>query len=251
MNTTAAFSASIEAYLQYTRMPWGRLFYLTAWDQIDSFLTGEAQSILDIGSGFGISSNEYSRRGHLVTGVEPTQEMVAIAAKDGPDVRYINDSFEQVAGGLGTFGWSFCHNILEYTKDPQRFLGLIAGCQRTGGYLSLIAHNPAAKVMKKAILNKEPDSALAAIGNSQEYSGLIQTDYTVYSYEQLTNWLSSAGYEIAGHFGIHNLYGYITDNEVKQDKDWHNRMVQLELTVGRQSPYREIAIFTHIIARKI
>ncbi|WP_342564836.1 hypothetical protein NST84_06700 [Paenibacillus sp. FSL R7-0345] len=50
---------------------------------------------------------------------------------------------------------------------------------RRGGYLSLIAHNPAAEVMKKAILNKDPDSALAAIGNSQEYSGLIQTDYTV------------------------------------------------------------------------
>lgn len=251
MNTTAAFSASIDAYLHYTRMPWGRLFYLTAWEQIGQFLTGEAQSILDIGSGFGISSNEYSRRGHLVTGVEPTQEMVAIAAKDGPDVRYINDSFEQAAGGLGTFGWSFCHNILEYTEEPQRFLGLIAGCQQAGGYLSLIAHNPAAKVMKKAILNKDPDSALAAIGNSQEYSGIIKTDITVYSYEQLAEWLSSAGYELKGHFGIHNLYGYITDNEVKQDEDWHNRMVQLELAVGRQSPYRDIAIFTHIIARKV
>ncbi|KUP25177.1 methyltransferase domain-containing protein [Paenibacillus sp. DMB5] len=251
MDKTAAFSASIEAYLHYTRMPWGRLFYLTAWDQIDPFLTGEAQSMLDIGSGFGISSNEYSKRGHLVTGVEPTQEMVAIAAKDGPDVRYINDSFEQAAGGLGRFEWSFCHNILEYTEEPQRILRLIAGCQQAGGYLSLIAHNPAAKVMKKAILNKDPDSVLAAIGNSQEYSGIIKTDITVYSYELLAEWLRSAGYEIEGHFGIHNLYGYITDNEVKQDEDWHNRMVQLELAVGRQSPYRDIAIFTHIIARRI
>ncbi|MBY0012194.1 methyltransferase domain-containing protein [Paenibacillus typhae] len=250
MNTTA-FSASIEAYLQYTRMPWGRLFYLSAWEQIDTFLTGEARSILDIGSGFGISSNEYSRRGHVVTGVEPTQEMVTIAAKDGREVRYINDSLERAAEGLGTFGWSFCHNILEYTEDPQLFLGLIAGCQQTGGYLSLIAHNPAAKVMKKAILNKDPDGALAAIGNSQEYSGLIQTAYTVYPYEQLADWLSRAGYEIEGHFGIHNLYGYITDNEVKQDEDWHNRMVQLELELGKRSPFREIAIFTHIVARKI
>ncbi|MNH38381.1 hypothetical protein D3C79_994010 [compost metagenome] len=104
--------------------------------------------------------------------------------------------------------------------------------------------------MKRAIINKDPDSALASICSNKEYSGIIQTDITVYPYEQLAGWLKGAAYEIEGHFGIHNLYGYIADNDLKQDEDWHNRMVSLELELGKHSPYRDIAIFTHIIAKK-
>lgn len=250
MDTTTAFSESIDSYLNYTRMPWGRLFYRSAWEQIDCYLTGEGQFILDIGCGFGISSKEYSGKGHRVTAVEPTPGMVAIAAKEASNVRYLGDSFERVAGSLGTFDWIFCHNVLEYTEDPEQFLQLIGGCQHVNGYLSLIAHNPAAKVMKKAIITKDPDSALASLCSNKEYSGLIQTEFTVYPYEQLAGWLKGAGYEIEGHFGIHNLYGYIADNELKQDGDWHNRMMSLELELGKHSPYRDIAIFTHIIAKK-
>ncbi|SCW51046.1 hypothetical protein SAMN04487970_101175 [Paenibacillus tianmuensis] len=45
----AAFSKSIQSYLTYTKMPWGQLFYATAWHQIDRFLEGAGQSILDVG----------------------------------------------------------------------------------------------------------------------------------------------------------------------------------------------------------
>lgn len=250
MNKSNAFAATLEQYWNYTQMPWGRLFYQTAWNQIDRFLVDQAQAILDIGCGFGISSNEYSRQGHLVTAVEPTHEMVELARKDGPQVHYIEDSFEEAAENLGKYDWIFCHNILEYTEDPGLFIRRIASCQQADGYLSLIAHNPAAKVMKKAILNKDPEGALASIGSSREYSGIIQTDITVYSYQQLEKWLGDAGYKIEDHFGIHNLYGYIADNELKQSEEWHNQTLRLELELGKQSPYREIAIFTHIIAKK-
>lgn len=250
MNTTNAFSATLDQYWNYTQMPWGRLFYQTAWEQIDFFLDVPKETILDIGCGFGVTSNEYSKKGHLVTGVEPTQGMLELAKQDGPEVNYIEASFEEAAAGLGRFDWIFCHNILEYTEDPQHFIKLISRCQEQGGCLSLIAHNPAAKVMKKAILNKDPEGALASIGSSREYSGIIQTDITVYPYQRLEQWLGEAGYEITGYFGIHNIYGYITDNELKQSEEWHTRTMRLELELGRLSPYRDIAIFTHIIAKK-
>jgi 2-polyprenyl-3-methyl-5-hydroxy-6-metoxy-1,4-benzoquinol methylase len=251
MNSKSAFSESAEQYFNYTRMPWGRLFYQMAWHQIDQFLTDDRQSILDIGCGFGISSNEYSRRGHTVTGVEPTQDMLEIAAKEGQDVRYINDAFEQAAGELGMFDWIFCHNILEYNEDPVTILKLLGGCQQSEGYVSLIAHNPAAKVMKRAILGKDPDRALASFGSSKDYSSVIGTDINIYTYEQLTEWLNQAGYQIAGHCGIHNIYGYITDNEIKQSEEWHNKAAAMEMELGNHSPYRDIAQFTHIVAKKV
>ncbi|UQZ35390.1 hypothetical protein C2I18_18810 [Paenibacillus sp. PK3_47] len=113
MYNKSAFANSIDPYLSYTQMPWGRLFYGTAWHQIDQFLTGGKQKILDIGCGFGISSNEYNRKGHDVTGVEPAQEMLDIAVKDGQSVRYINDTLSRLlvvwgctAGSFATTFWS-------------------------------------------------------------------------------------------------------------------------------------------------
>ncbi|MNC69668.1 hypothetical protein D3C75_1203880 [compost metagenome] len=72
----------------------------------------------------------------------------------------------------------------------------------------------------------------------------------MYSYEELEVWLTAAGYVIEGHFGIHNLYGYIADNDIKQDEAWHQKMTALEYELSGRSPYKDIAIFTHIIARK-
>lgn len=250
MSTTEAFSKSIDSYLNYTRMPWGRLFYETAWQQINPFM-GEKESVLDIGCGFGITANEYARLGHKVTALEPTPEMIALARMEGPEVRYICDSFQNAAGRLEEHDWIFCHNILEYVEEPGEFIQQMGACQSSGGYLSLIAHNPAAKVMKKAIIQTDPENALAAIGSNKEYSGIIGTDIAIYSLDELTAMLQAAGYEIAARFGIHNLYGYIADNAIKQDGTWHRKMTEFELTVGGDSPYRDIAIFTHIIARKL
>ncbi|AHV98309.1 methyltransferase domain-containing protein [Paenibacillus sp. 7124] len=250
MNKSEAFSNTLEQYLNYTRMPWGRLFYETAWTQIDRFMTRTGMSVLDIGCGFGISSHEYARRGHKVTGIDPTKSMIEIATGQGSGAQFTCGSFENLADGLGTYEWIFCHNILEYTEDPKLFIEKIGAHQQEKGYLSLIAHNPAAKVMKKAIINKDPDSALAGMESNKEYSAIIQTDIMTYSFEQLSEWLREAGYGSVMRFGIHNVYGYIADNDIKQDEDWHRQAMELEFELGCRSPYREIAIFTHIVATK-
>ncbi len=251
MDRIAAFSNSQAAYLHYTRMPWGRLFYETAWHQIDEVMNDTGGTLLDAGCGFGISSNEYSRRGHRVTGLEPTADLLEHAAAGGQSVRYINASLEAAAEELETYDWIFSHNILEYVDDPAAFIRLIGSCQEAGGYLSLIAHNPAAKVLKRAVVLKQPAEALAGMDSGKEYSGIIGTDITVYSCDRLTEWLREAGYEVTGHYGIHNVYGYITDNELKQDEAWHEQMKDLEFGLGSRSPYREIAVFSHLIARKM
>ncbi|ULO09845.1 methyltransferase domain-containing protein [Paenibacillus sp. 19GGS1-52] len=250
MNSSEAFSKTIEQYLNYTQMPWGQLFYQTAWHQMDPYFTLQEQTVLDIGCGFGITSLEYAKRGNKVTGIDPTKDMIERAQCKGTEVTYLCGSFESMAADMGSYNWIFCHNILEYVEDPKLFIKHISGCQDMNGYLSLIAHNPTAKIMKKAIINKDPVAALSSIGNSKEYSRIIQTELTIYTFDEISKWLVDSGYDIVGHFGIHNIYGYISDNEIKQNEDWHKKIVNLEFELGNQSPYREIARFTHIIARK-
>ncbi|WP_163853184.1 methyltransferase domain-containing protein [Paenibacillus elgii] len=250
----AAFSQTIQSYLTYTKMPWGQLFYATAWHQIDRFLEEAGQSILDIGCGFGITGSEYARKGNQVTGIDLTPEMIEIAKQSASDHRtsidYRVSTLQEELALPGRYDWIFCHNVLEYVEEPEELLKQLGSKQNERGYLSLIAHNPVGKVMKKAVILKDPEEALHGLESDQEYSSVIQTEITTYPHERLQQWLQEAGYEILDRCGIHNIYGYIADNEIKQQEEWHRRAVKLELELGRLSPYRDIAVFTHLIARK-
>ncbi len=250
---TASFSKAIQSYLTYTKMPWGRLFYTTAWHQIDRYFEASGHSILDVGCGFGITSSEYAGRGNRVTGIDPTPEMIEIAkqspAYDPMSTDYRVSTLQEELALPGRYDWIFCHNVLEYVQEPGELLKRIGSKQNERGYLSLIAHNPAGKVMKKAVILKDPEEALCGLESGREYSSVIQTEITTYPNEQLQQWLQEAGYEVLERCGIHNIYGYIADNEIKQQEEWHRRAVKLELELGRLSPYRDIAVFTHLIAR--
>lgn len=255
LSTREAFAKSMDSYLNYIQMPWGRLFYKTAWRQIENhFFTEQKQSILDIGCGFGITSHEFSKKGHIVTGIDPTAEMINIAQerafKEGLNIAYTATSLEDTDMLAEGYDWIFCHNVLEYLDHPKEMLKTVSNKQSANGMLSLIAHNPVAKVMKKAIINKDPQGAVESIGNTQEYSGIIQKEITIYTNDQLIEWLENCGYEVRSTYGIHNTYGYIADNEIKMDADWNRQMAELELKLGSESPYKDIAIFTHLIAEK-
>ncbi|MGZ9584044.1 class I SAM-dependent methyltransferase [Paenibacillus marinisediminis] len=249
-----AFSKAVDRYMDYIHKPWGQLFYKSAWNQIQDHLPDYERSILDIGCGFGLTSIEFARLGCKVTGIEPTLNMLQIAqenaASEGLKIIFMNSTFPAAVSVDPPYDCIFCHNVLEYVEDPHEVLQSISELQNAEGILSLISHNPAAKLMKKAIVNKDPEDALASIGNKQEYSGIIQTDYTLYSYEQLVEWLDACGYDVRCTYGIHNLYGYIADNERKMDEAWHEQMMKLELEISRMHPYKDIAIFTHLIAVK-
>ncbi|WP_091231499.1 class I SAM-dependent methyltransferase [Fontibacillus panacisegetis] len=58
---------------------------------MDKFFIQQPQSILDIGCGFGITSNEFALRGNSVTGIEPTTNMIEIARQNGQPVHFISD----------------------------------------------------------------------------------------------------------------------------------------------------------------
>ncbi|WP_313641130.1 methyltransferase domain-containing protein [Paenibacillus sp.] len=255
LSITEAFAKSLSSYLNYIQMPWGSLFYHSAWRQIENHFTSEKkQTILDIGCGFGITSHEFAKRGYTVTGIDPTSEMIAIAQdsalKEGLNIAYITNILQDTDLLADSYDWIFCHNVLEYLDHSKEMLMAISEKQSVNGMLSLIAHNPVAKVMKKAIINKDPQGALDSIGNTQEYSGVIQTDISIYTKDQLVEWLADCGYEVRSTYGIHNIYGYIADNEIKMDEDWNEQMVELELKLSCVSPYKDIAIFTHLIAEK-
>jgi S-adenosylmethionine-dependent methyltransferase len=251
-----AFAQSAENYWSFIGKPWGKLFYHTAWNHLNDHMSSiNSCRVLDVGCGFGVTSQHLARKGHHVTGTEPTEQMLKIARQhyesQGLPLEFKCLQLEELPGRFAhPFDWVLCHNVLEYIVQPQEGLRKLGELTAPNGYLSIIAHNPVGKLMKKAIVHKDPKDALLNIDNHQEYSSVVQADLTTYDYDVLVKWLKELGYQVVDRYGIHNLYGYITDNDIKMNEAWDQEMTELELELSRRSPFREIAIFAHIIARK-
>lgn len=71
------------------------------------------------------------------------------------------------------------------------------------------------------------------------------------TYYEIADLLQKADIElnVQDYQGIRIFYG-LQDNAVKTANDWREKMLEVELVVCQQSPYRDIAAFQHIWLQK-
>ena len=87
-----------------------RLFKRIVWKQLGN---NEEKTILDFGSGEGITTNHFSKRNE-VTVVEPWEKMLAIVWKDYPYTQIVGNINALSSFSNKSFDIMICHNMLEY-----------------------------------------------------------------------------------------------------------------------------------------
>lgn len=249
-----SFTKSLPDYLRDIETRSGKLFYDMCWVQIGRHIKQKNQRIIDIGCGFGLTSNRFSEQGHEVSGIDITPDMITIAKQEAKEKQLSTafmegnvDDMEQMFQG-NHYDWLFCHNILGYVDNPKETIRKLARLLRKDGFISLITHNPAAKVLKASIVDGDIVKAKEGIGQDREYNPLIGTYVNQYSIDTYLEWMKAAHLEFVGHYGIRCVYDYIKDEENGPQK--YKEMLSLELELGNLSPYRDIAFFTHLIVQK-
>ncbi len=113
--------------------------------------------LLDVGCGGGILSEPMCRMGFNATGLDASAENIgtarAHAGMAGLDIRYLNQTVEQLAeGGEVLYDVVLCMEVIEHVADPEGFLRTCASLVRPGGLLFL------------ATLNRTFKSKVLAIG---------------------------------------------------------------------------------------
>ena len=78
---------------------------------------------------------------------------------------------------------------------------------------------------------------------------LLGKDYLTHSmgqavYYEIADVIKPYPFEILDFQGIRIFYG-LQSNDVKTDPGWRENMLEMELAVNNQSPYRDIAAFQH------
>jgi len=97
----------------------------------------EGASILDVGCGGGLVSEEFAKRGARVTGIDLSEKALQAArghaAAGGLRIRYELGRAEELPVGDGLFDAVVCADCLEHVDDLERVIGQVSRVLRDGG----------------------------------------------------------------------------------------------------------------------
>lgn len=222
---------------------WERLLKKIVWAQLGNICE---KSILDFGSGEGVTANHFAKNNNVVA-IEPSEDMLVN--------RWADFEYKQIQGDVtklsdfddNTFDMIICHNVLEYIEDKKHVLDELHRVLKPQGVLSIVKHNRAGRVMQMAVLLDELEKAnelLDGKNSSASKFGAIR----YYEDEMISEW--SPGLTIKDCFGIRTFWDLQQNQEKHNSEEWQNRMMQLEMRVSQMDEYRKIAFFHHLLVSK-
>lgn len=90
--------------------------------------------ILDIGCGNGILTNKIAETGAVVTGIDSSHEMIALAKENHPSLTFLHMDAINIPFA-DEFDAVFSNAVFHWISDQQRLASKISQCLKKGGYL--------------------------------------------------------------------------------------------------------------------
>lgn len=224
--------------------PWDALMKRMVWQQIGDI---ENKTILDFGSGTGVTANHYAEKNKVIA-IEPSEESV--------NTRWQKNSYEQLLGSTEklrqlpseSFDFIICHNVLEYALDREAILSEFARLLKPDGRISLVKHNRPGRVMQMVVLLNNFEHAQELLDGKTGESGQYGAIH-YYDDSDIETWCPAL--KIMKTLGIRTFWDLQQNQECHKDIDWQEKMLQVEHRVENLEEYKKIAFFHHLIIRKI
>ena len=115
----------------------GPQFVRIGFALIEDLAISEGDALLDIACGPGDLARAAADRGAVVTGVDFSPSMIAIAAARYPDLRFVQGSADALPFADATFDLALCSLGLQHFADPVRAVAEAARVLRGGGTFAL------------------------------------------------------------------------------------------------------------------
>lgn len=149
-----------------------------------------------------------------------------------------------------TFDVVLCHNVVQYLPDPEPLLRTASDLLKPDGWLSLLAPNPASEALRHALQLLDFQGALDHLDCETHRNLLFDVEIRLSDLPTLLAFLGNAALTPVDYRGVRCVNDYIREDEVKFSAEGFERLLALELAMGRRSPYRDIARLWQILARK-
>ena len=148
-----------------------------AWDRILDLVVGGRGTLdaLDVGCGTGFLSLELAGRGHRVTGIDFTRQMLAEAKKkasaQGVAVRFEEGDAEQLPFPEASFDLVMTRHVLWTLPHPERALDEWIRVLRPGGRLAVMDSQFDPSVLEHSPQNARSSAEYAGIGDRLPFLG--------------------------------------------------------------------------------
>lgn len=224
--------------------PWELLQKKMTWEQLE-FVRNK--KILDFGSGNGMTADYFAIENEVIA-IEPDENMLADRLQE--------HEYLQIKGGLQelkslkeeSFDVILCHNVLEYAEEREELVKEFSRILKKEGYLSVLKHNRAGRVMQMVVLlnNFEHADELLEGGNGQsQYFGAIH----YYEASDLIKWSDS--FKIEKILGMRTFWDLQQNQNIQKDSAWQEKMLEIERKVSDLEEYKAVAFFHHVILQKV
>jgi ubiquinone/menaquinone biosynthesis C-methylase UbiE len=106
---------------------------------------------LDFGSGNGMTANHFAIDNEVIA-IEPNENML--------QDRFRENNYTQIKGDIKelrnfeneSFDVILCHNVFEYANEREEIINEFSRILKKKGYLSVLKHNRAGRVMQMVVL---------------------------------------------------------------------------------------------------
>jgi SAM-dependent methyltransferase len=215
---------------------------------------GRELTVLDVGGGTGGFAVPLAQAGHTVTVVDASPDALAALTRRAADagmaerVRAVQGDGDALAGLVdpGSVDLILCHSVLEVVDQPADVVTAITTALRPGGTVSVLVAGRAAAILGRAI-NGHLRSASALVTDPDGRAGKRDTLRRRYDAETAAALLSSAGLEVEQIHGVRVLTDLLPAAVVEEDPQ---ALLELELALSSQPPFRDIASQLHLFARR-
>lgn len=220
--------------------------------QLDTHLDG-VHTVLDIGCGQGTQAIRLAGKGLMVTGVDPSEELLDLLREDarraGVRVRTLLGGIDEVGDLLAdeTFDLVCLHGVLMYLPDGAAALGQALRLVGPGGRLSFTVRNGDALAYRPGIRGRWPEARAAF--DATTYVNELGVTARAHRLEEVLGWCATLGVDLEEWYGVRVLTdGLAADAE--PDPATFEDCLAVEVEAGRRDPYRHFGSMLHVIARR-
>ena len=259
MATSATvFDQNIERWDHEQRQPWQRLKYKLVQSHLVKHLGQGQRHILDAGGGNGVDSIPLAGQGHRVEIVDYSKEMLADAERRAAaagvqarvglhlgDVRQVSRLFPEAH-----FDLVLCHNVIQYVDDLPGLSQDLVAAVKPGGLISIVSINRYSIPYRIAFPRGDLAEALSQLDARRQQAILFDAAMTCYSAGEVMAMLTGAGCAIEHDYGLRCVCDYWGDNDLKADPAVFQQLEELEFAMADRHPYKLLARYFQVIARK-
>jgi SAM-dependent methyltransferase len=162
----------------------------------------------------------------------------------GGRVEDVQGDVEALADAVGArhFDLVLAHGIFAAVDDVAAAFAAIAGCVRPGGSLSVLAANPVASVLARAMAGELP----AAL---QELRALAEASTAQGAPDGVRSLCAEHGLLVEAEHGI-GVFGDLVPGRALDGPGARESLDELEALAAARPPFRDIAARVHLLARR-